>query len=100
MTALRPGTGVYDAGTEAIPADASHHRPPGTIDAGNLAVGSHLTVPVDPRGRYGVSPRPSPATPEWLWTTAAVIAALPALLTASIGFGAARERVRRRRRSG
>ncbi|MFF2364162.1 hypothetical protein ACFVU0_15840 [Streptomyces sp. NPDC058122] len=100
VTALRPSTGVYDAGTEAMVADASRHRPLGAIDAGDLAVGSRLTVTVDPRGRYGVIPGPPPATPGWLWTTAAVIAALQALPTAPIGFSAARERERRWRRSG
>jgi hypothetical protein len=92
VTTLRPRTGVYDAGTEAVLADASHHRPLGVIGAGRLAVGSHVTVTVDPRGRYGVSAGPPPATQQWLWKLTALIAALQALLTASIGFSAARER--------
>ncbi|WP_405914948.1 hypothetical protein [Streptomyces sp. NBC_00728] len=92
VTALKPSPGVYDAGTEALLADASHHRPLGAIGAGNLAVGDHLTVTVDPRGRYGVSAGPPPAAAEWLWQLTALIAAIQALLMASIGFSAARER--------
>ncbi|MBK3562164.1 hypothetical protein [Streptomyces sp. MBT62] len=94
VTDLRPSTGVYDAGTNAVLADAAHHRRLGVIGAGHLAVGDLLTVTVDPRGRYGVSAGPPPATPEWLWDLAAVIAAVQALFTASLGFSAARVRER------
>ena len=94
VTDLRPSSGVYDAGTEAILADAAHHRRLGVIGAGHLAVGDRLTVTVDPRGRYGVSAGPPPAAPEWLWDLSAVIAAVQALFTASLGFSAARGRER------
>ncbi|MFJ9251091.1 hypothetical protein [Streptomyces sp. NPDC101776] len=92
VTALEPSPAVYDAGTEAVLVDAAHHRPLGAIGAGHLTVGSHLTVTVDPQGRYGVSAGPPPATPVWLWKPTALIAALQALLTASIAFSAAKER--------
>ncbi|MFD6552462.1 hypothetical protein [Streptomyces sp. NPDC058398] len=62
VTALKPGPSVCDAGTEALLADASYHRPLGAIGAGNLAVGDHLTVTADPRVRYGVNAGPPPAT--------------------------------------
>ncbi|MEU8712294.1 hypothetical protein [Streptomyces sp. NPDC048663] len=92
VTALQAGGGVYDAETEAVVADVSHHRPLGAIGAGKLAVGDQVTVTVDPQGRYGVSAGPPPDDIAWLWTLAALIAALQALLTASIGFSAAKER--------
>lgn len=91
VTALQASAGPFDAGTEAVLADASHH-PLGAIGAGDLAVGDHITVIVDPRGRYGVSAGPPPADPGWLWTLSALIAVVQALLTASIGFSAARAR--------
>ncbi|MFI6408253.1 hypothetical protein [Streptomyces sp. NPDC050548] len=94
VTDLRPSAGVYDAGTEAVLADAAHHRRLGVIGAGHLAVGDRLIVTVDPRGRFSVSAGPPPATPEWLWDLAAVIAAVQALFTASLGFSAARVRER------
>ncbi|MGX9889219.1 hypothetical protein [Streptomyces sp. NPDC002276] len=94
VTDLRPSTGVYDAGTNAVLADAAHHRRLGVIGAGHLAVGDRLTVTVDPRGRYGVSAGPPPATPEWLWDLSAVLAAIQALFTASLGFSAATGRER------
>ncbi|WBO68998.1 hypothetical protein [Streptomyces camelliae] len=92
VTALQGSASPFDAGTEAILADASHHQPLGAIGAGDLAVGDHITVTVDPRGRYGVSAGPPPANPEWLWTLSALIAVVQALLVASIGFSAARAR--------
>ncbi|WP_316781006.1 hypothetical protein [Streptomyces sasae] len=91
VTALEGSASPFDAGTEAILADASHH-PLGAIGAGDLAVGDHISVTVDPRGRYGVSAGPPPGNPEWLWTLSALIAVVQALLVASIGFSAARAR--------
>ncbi|MEV0736574.1 hypothetical protein AB0I51_11475 [Streptomyces sp. NPDC050549] len=94
VTDLRPSTGVYDAGTDAILADAAHHRRLGVIGAGHLAVGDRLTVTVDPRGRYDVSAGPPPAAPGWMWDLSAVIATVQALFTASLGFSAAAGRER------
>ncbi|MFD8719103.1 hypothetical protein ACFV2H_14105 [Streptomyces sp. NPDC059629] len=59
VTALQASARPFDAGTEAVLADASHH-PLGAIGAGDLAVGDHITVTIDPRGRYGVSAGPPP----------------------------------------
>ncbi|MEW1648152.1 hypothetical protein [Streptomyces sp. NPDC091219] len=98
VTALEPSSGVYDASTEAVLVDAAHRRPLGAIGAGHLAVGSELTVTVDPRGRYGVSAGPPPAPRRWLWKVTALIATLQALLTASLGFSVAKEREPRPRR--
>jgi hypothetical protein len=95
VTTLENSSGVFDSGTEAVLADATHHQPLGAIGAGGLVVGDHLTVTVDPRGRYGVSAGPPPGNPEWLWTLSALIAVGQALLTASIGFSAARAREHR-----
>ncbi|MHA6764974.1 hypothetical protein [Streptacidiphilus sp. PAMC 29251] len=92
VTALRGSSGADDGGMVATLADASDHRLLGSIAAGSLAVGNHVTVTVDPRGRYDVSAGSPPGSPEGLWVLSALIAALQALIAASIGFSAARAR--------
>ncbi|XUL85754.1 hypothetical protein ACQ86D_02805 [Streptomyces galilaeus] len=64
VTDLRPSTSVYDAGTNAVLADAAHHRRLGVIGAGHLAVGDRLTVTVDPRAGTASAPARRPPLPD------------------------------------
>lgn len=61
----------------------------GSVDGSNLDVGDHLTVTVDPKGRFGVAQGSPPAKPRHLWDVAALLAVLQALLSSAKGFSTA-----------